>query len=106
MDLLYSRYASPLELIKMYIEQGRFGEFVNQIINLEYERRQEEAEKSDDLKLWIAYVHSMSESSFADWKNDLVQKQKEQPATLSMTDEQVEDVKQRSREILKRFSPK
>lgn len=95
-----------MELIKMYIEQGRFGEFVNQIINLENERRQEEAEKADDLKLWIAYVHSMSENSFVEWKNELMQAQKEKPATLSMTNEQVEDVKQRSRDILKRFSPK
>ena len=106
MDLLFSRYASPMDFMRMYIEQGRFGEFVDQIINLENERKREEAEKEDDNKLWIAYVHSMSDMPFKEWKEGLWKKQKEQPATLSMTDEQVEETKQQSRGILRRFSPK
>lgn len=95
-----------MNLMKLYIDQGRFGEFVNQIINLENERKKEEAEKEDDNKLWIAYVLSMSDISFMEWKEGLLKKQKERPATLSMTDEQIEKTKQHSRGILKRFSPK
>lgn len=106
MDLLFSRYASPMDFMRLYIEQGRFGEFVNQIINLENERKKEEAEKEDDNKLWIAYVHSMSDMPFSEWKAGLWKKQKEQPTTLSMTDEQVEEIKQQSRGILRSFSPK
>lgn len=106
MDLLFSRYASPMDFMRLYIEQGRFGEFVNQIINLENERKKEEAEKEDDNKLWIAYVHSMADIPFKAWKDGLLTNQKEQPATLSMTDEQVEETKQQSRGILQKFSPK
>lgn len=52
----------------MYINRGRFGEFVNSILEAEYQRKKEQAEKEDDLKLWQMYVHSYSEESFIDWK--------------------------------------
>ena len=52
----------------MYINRGRFGEFVSSVLESEYERRKEQAEKEDDLKLWLMYVHSYSEESFLDWK--------------------------------------
>lgn len=68
MDLLYSRYASPQEFMHLYIEQGRFGEFVTEIIELENRRRREEAEKENDQKLWGMYVHSAENESFIDWK--------------------------------------
>lgn len=68
MDLLYSRYANPLDLMNMYINRGRFGEFVTNILESEYERKKEQAEKDEDLKLWLMYVHSTVEESFNDWK--------------------------------------
>lgn len=94
-----------MELVKMYINQGRFGEFVNRIIELENQRRKEEAEKEDEDRLWIAYVHSMSEKSFVEWRNGLQQQPVKKPS-LSMTKEEVEEAKQRVRGILKGFSPK
>ena len=107
MDLLFSRYASPLDFMKLYIDQGRFGEFVEGIIGLENKRKKEEEEKENDDKLWQAYLHSMSEKSFIEWKRELKQSEgnKKQPETLSMTDERVEDVKKQARGILKNFSP-
>ena len=105
MDLLFSRYASPLDFMKLYIDQGRFGEFVEGIINLENKRRKENNEKENDDKLWQAYIHSMSEKSFIDWKNELKQDSNKQPETLSMTNERVADVKDQARGILKNFSP-
>lgn len=102
MDLLYSRYASPLELMNIYLEQGRFGEFVTNIINLENKRIQETAQKENDDRLWLAYVHSMSDKTFSEWKDGLM-KQKP-PEDYSMTDEQVEDAKQQAKEIMKRIS--
>ena len=54
MDLLFSRYASPLDFMKLYINQGRFGEFVEGIIGLENKRRKENNEKENDDKLWQA----------------------------------------------------
>ena len=105
MDLLFSRYASPLDFMKLYINQGQFGEFVEGIISLENKRRKEEKEKEEDDKLWQAYIRSMSEKSFSDWKNELSQGSNEQPETLSMTNERVADVKEQARGILKSFSP-
>ena len=70
MDLLYSRYASPKEFMKTYIENGRFGEFVEEILEMEYKRKKEEEDKENDRKLWEMFLHSESrhEMSFNDWK--------------------------------------
>lgn len=52
----------------MYINRGRFGEFVSSVLEAEYERRKEQAEKDDDMKLWLMYIHSAVEESFNEWK--------------------------------------
>lgn len=106
--MVFSRYASPLDFMKLYIDQGRFGEFVEGIIGLENKRRKEADEKEIDDKLWQAYIHCMSDKSFIEWKRELKQgntQSNKQPETLSMTDERVADVKEQARGILKRFSP-
>lgn len=104
MDLLYSRYASPVEFMKTYIDQGRFGEFVTGILEMDAERKKETALKENDDKLWLAYIHSMTDKSFHDWKDELQQKQ--EPKTHSMTNEQVDGAKKQAREILKKVSLK
>lgn len=73
MDLLYSKYASPIEFMNLYINNGQFGEFVENIISKENKRRQEEAEKDNEQKLWTLYVHSMTDKSFNDWKAQVLQ---------------------------------
>ena len=75
MDLLYSRYSNPLEFMHLYIEQGRFGEFVARIVELEYKRNTEKAEKENEEKLWQMYIHSMSDKSFIQWKDELMNEQ-------------------------------
>jgi hypothetical protein len=70
MDMLYRAYSNPLDLMNMYNNQGRFGKFVTGFMAAEYERRKAEAEKDDDLKLWMMYCHSYSDKSFNDWKRD------------------------------------
>lgn len=57
----------------MYVKQRRFGEFVDNVINKENQRRQKEAEKENEQKLWQLYVHSMTNKSFNDWKAEVVQ---------------------------------
>ena len=52
----------------MYINQGRFGAFVEGFLKAENERRRKEAEKETDLKLWIAYVHTESKEPYGEWK--------------------------------------
>lgn len=103
MDLLHSRYASPMEFMQLYIEQGRFGEFVEGILELDFKRKKEEAEKEEEHKLWTMYIHSMSDKSFIDWKKGLMEQKK--PESYSMTNEQVESTIQDSKGILQRISP-
>lgn len=71
MDLLYSRYSSPMDLMKQYINRGRFGAFVNGFIDAEAERRKREAEKDNEWKLWVAYVHSYSDKTYDEWKKQI-----------------------------------
>lgn len=69
MDMLYSRYSNPLNLMNIYINQGRLGEFVSSFCEAEYIRKKDEAEERLDQKLWMAYVHSGSELSYREWKD-------------------------------------
>lgn len=105
MDLLFSRYAGPIEFMHLYIEQGRFGEFVSEIIEMDNKRKQEETKKEEDNKLWLAYILSMSDKPFNDWKNGLKHQHKKEPVSLSMTNEQVDSVKNTAKDILNRFNP-
>ena len=70
MDMLYRAYSNPLDLMNLYINQGRFGKFVSGFLEAEYERKKAEAEKDDNWKLWVMYCHSFSDKSFNDWKRD------------------------------------
>lgn len=71
MDLLYSRYSNPMDLMKRYINQRRFGTFVQSFIEAEAERRKQE----NDNKLWDIFVHSYGylEHSFSEWKKQISQ---------------------------------
>ncbi len=103
MDLLYSRYASPAEFMNTYIRQGRFGEFVDNIFKMDRERRKETAQKNQDDMLWLAYIHSMSEQSFNDWKNGLMENK--EPVSCAMTNKEVAAVKDHVKGILNRIAP-
>ena len=95
MDLLYSRYANPMELLGSYINRGRFGEFVSSFVESEYKRRKEEIDKDDDLKLWIMYCHSYSDKSYRDWKNDILgigKNGKKKTKDADLTDEGVKAI--------------
>ena len=103
MDLLFSRYASPLDFMKLYINQGQFGEFVEGIISLENKRRKEEKEKEEDDKLWQAYIRSMSEKSFIDWKAEMINGNK--ATSHEMNDVDVAKAVEQARKNLKKFKP-
>lgn len=72
MDMMYHRYSCPMDLLNSYINRGRFGEFVSEFLQSEYDRRKAEMEKDEELKLWIMYCHSYSEDSFLDWKKKVL----------------------------------
>lgn len=77
MDMLYSRYSNPMDLMNKYINQGRFWEFVSGFLESESERKKQEFEKDKEMKLWIAYIHSRSEKTFLEWKNQVLEKGKD-----------------------------
>lgn len=56
----------------MYINRGQFGKFVEGFLDAERKRREEQAEKDDDQKLWSMYVqvivHGQTDETFLDWK--------------------------------------
>ena len=74
MDMLYRAYSNPLDLMNIYINQGRFGKFVTGFLEAEYERRKQEAEKDQDWKLWMMYINSLSDKTFAEWKDSVLPK--------------------------------
>ena len=92
-----------MEFMNTYIKQGRFGEFVANILEMDHKRKQEAAKKENDDRLWSIYIRSDSSKSFKVWKEELAQRK--EPEVYSMTDKQVADVKQQAMGILKKISP-
>ena len=72
MDMLYRAYSNPLDLMNMYINQGRFGKFVTGFLESEYERRKEASEKDFDWKLWMMYINSITDKYYGEWKDDVL----------------------------------
>ena len=83
MDMLYRAYSNPLDLMNRYINQGRFGKFVTGFLEAEYERRKAEAEKDEEWKLWMLYIHSCSDKSFGEWKSEVIKTAKTQTHSKS-----------------------
>ena len=91
-----------MEFMNIYIDQGQLSEFVTRILLTDRKNKEETAQKEDDDRLWLAYIHSMTDMSFHDWKDEL--RKKKEPVVMGMTDKQVEAIKQHARGILKRIS--
>ena len=72
MDSLYRAYSCPMDLMNRYINDGRFGTFVKGFLTAEYNRKKEQAERDEEMMLWIAYVYSESNMTFTQWKEQLV----------------------------------
>ena len=70
--MLYTRYNDPMDLMNRYINQGRFGKFVTGFLEAEYDRKKAEAEKDLDWKLWMMYINSMTDMSFGEWKESVL----------------------------------
>ncbi len=100
MDLIHRKYADPCVFMGMYIAQGRFGEFVAKVWGREKKDIREAFKKEEDGRLWMAYVHSLSEKTFEEWKAEL--RRPAAPASYALSDEQVRATVERSRKILGR----
>lgn len=93
MDLLYARYSSPMDLINRYINQGRFGAFVQGFMEAEMERRKQEAERDEEWKLWMAYIRILPDKSFDEWKKQITQPSSTKKGGKSDADLTDDDIK-------------
>lgn len=92
MDLMYSRYSSPLELMRLYIEQGRFGEFVKEIVTAENKRKKEQSEKEWDDRLWLAYINNAEPGmSFDEYKSLVLVKSERKQSTGKKDEDMTEE---------------
>lgn len=73
------------------------------IFEMDVARKKEEVRREDDNMLWQAYIHSVTDKTFQEWKDELIQEK--EPVSYGMSDRQVEDVKQQVKGILGRISP-
>lgn len=67
--MLYSKYSCPMDLMNRYINQGRFGTFVEEFLALENERRKAEKEEELQRKLWAMFIHSETDETFEEFEN-------------------------------------
>ncbi len=84
-----------MDLINSYINRGRFGEFVTEFLQSEYDRQKAKTDKDEDMKLWIMYCHCYSEDSFLDWKRKVLRLSnngKPQGTDADLTDEDIQAI--------------
>lgn len=55
----------------MYIDNGRFGEFIGKLFEDERRKRKEAAEKEDEKMLFDIWLHKCYDKSFADFRREL-----------------------------------
>ena len=56
MDMLYRAYSCPMDLMRVCINQGRFGAFVEGFLRAESDRRKAETEREQDF-MPVSYTH-------------------------------------------------
>lgn len=84
-----------MDLMNSYINRGRFGEFVTEFLQSEYDRQKAEMDKDEEMKLWIMYCHSYSDDSFLDWKRKVLRLSsdgKPQGTDTDLTDEDIQAI--------------
>ena len=96
--MLYRAYSNPMTLMCRYINQKRFGKFVQSFAEIEYERKKQEAERDREWMLWVAYVHSYSDKPFNEWKKTVMKPEsttRRRGNDASMTEKDVQSIMDR-----------
>ena len=97
MDLLCKRYHSPFLIVNEMLKVGRFTEFVDNLVKIESDEKNEKA-------LWEYYLSvrmQFYEGTFNDLKEDL----KNDKENANMTAKDIETTVQYSLDILNNFTP-
>jgi hypothetical protein len=91
--LIFKRYSSPFLFLENLISQGRLCEGIDTIYK-----------QVDEDKLWNLYLSiPVKEKNYVDWKNEiLIPNQKEDSFEVA---EDITEIKDKARNILKNFKP-
>lgn len=90
--MIFKRYSSPFLFLDNLIIQGRLSDGIDTI----YEQVNEE-------KMWQLYLSiPVKEKSYIDWKNEVLSKNEEPTFEVA---EDIENVKDKARNILKNYKP-
>lgn len=90
--MIFKRYSSPFLFLNNLIIQGKLSDGIDTIYK-----------QADEEKLWQLYLSiPMKEQSYVDWKNEIISKNEEPTFEVA---EDIEDVKNKARDILKNFKP-
>lgn len=95
MDLLFSRYASPFELLNQMIGMGSFSRFIDEFGEI---RRREKEDRTE----WEYFLHKVFGKSFNEFQEELREERSSRPDP-AYTKKYVETTVNRSRGILKKF---
>jgi hypothetical protein len=92
-DLIFKRYSSPFLFLDNLIIQGRFSDGIDTIYK-----------QVDEEKMWQLYLSiPMKKQSYVEWKNEIISRNEEKPSFEVAED--IENIKNKSRNILKNFKP-
>lgn len=97
--MIFKRYSSPFLFLDNLINQGRFCDGIDTI----YKQKDEE-------RLWELYLASVTPramnndyKSYTDWKNEVLSKDEDLPSFEAS--ENINEVKDKAKNILKNFKP-
>lgn len=89
--MLYSRYANPLPLLDILIDNGDFYAWIIEFVNAENDRQL--------LEIWL---HKFVDQTFADFKNSI---NSDDDLPNQIQNEDIKETIQSSQKILKNFIP-
>lgn len=92
-DMLYRRYANPMQLINGMIRTHRLYEFVNKLVDMHNE---EEKDKT----LWDVWLHRVFDKSFNEFMEALEGNKKAAP-----TQEEIKNIVNETQAMLNGFVP-
>lgn len=97
MDMLFRRYANPMVFMNGMIKARRFTEFVDELLKLYKEDKEEEKEKI----LWDLWLHRVFDKTFSDF----VRSQDDDNSAAPPTQEETIEIVRESWKILNSFVP-
>lgn len=93
-DILFKRYSSPMELLGQMIRMGRLYEFVNELVHMHNEEK-------EDQEIWEVWLHRVFDKNLPEFRASLGIENN----TAAPTQEEQESIVQESYDLLTGFVP-